>query len=143
MGSRELVASYFTACSRGDVESILGHFHDDAVIYDTNHPPVRGAARIGEFYAQVAKRWAGAVWHVDTFVDGGSDHCASEWSMWAPSARAVVRGSEHYEIRDGLIAEIRQYWTYRRESPGTGLQGLDYDADPRFWTPAREEEEDA
>ena len=138
MDSHELVDRYFAACSSGDADAVTACFHDDAVVYDTNHPPVRGAAAIGEFYAKARSRWEGAVWRVDTFVDG-PEHCASEWSMEAPSAAAVLRGSEHYEIRDGLIAEIRQYWTFRRESPATGLQGFDYEADPRFWTPTRGE----
>lgn len=134
MSTRELVESYFAACSRGDVDAIVDCFHDDATIYDTNHPPVHGAVGIGEFYAKVAQRWAGAVWHVDTFVEGDGGHCASEWSMAAPSAGAVVRGSEHYEIRDGRIAQIRQYWTYHREAPATGLRDFDYEGDPRFFT---------
>lgn len=141
MGSRELVDRYFAACSGGDAEAVTACFHDDAVVYDTNHPPVRGAAAIGEFYAKARRRWEGAVWRVDTFVGDGSGHCASEWSMEAPRAGAVVRGSEHYEIHDGRIAEIRQYWTYRRESPDTGLQGFDYDAEPRFWTPTQRNED--
>ncbi len=34
------------------------------------------------------------------------------------------RGSEHYQFRESLIAEIRQYWTFDASSPGSGL--IDY-----------------
>lgn len=140
MDRREIVERYFAACSAGDVQAVIDCFTDDAVVYDTNVPPVRGPRAIAEFFAKVRRRWEGAVWRVDTFVGDDTGHCASEWSMYAPGASAVVRGSEHYDLRDGKISEIRQYWTFRPESPETGLQGFDYDTDPRFWTPAREGE---
>ena len=43
----------------------------------------------------------------------------------------TFRGSEHYRFRDGLIDEIRQYWTYDHGRPGSALVGFDYsDIDP-------------
>ena len=38
----------------------------------------------------------------------------------------VFRGSEHYRFRDTLIDEIRQYWTFDAERPGSTLVGFDY-----------------
>ena len=38
----------------------------------------------------------------------------------------VVRGSEHYRFAEDLIEEIRQYWTYDPEQPGTGLIDFPY-----------------
>ena len=38
------------------------------------------------------------------------------------SGRAFMfRGSEHYRLDGGLIAEIRQYWTFDRERLDTGF----------------------
>ena len=36
----------------------------------------------------------------------------------------TVRGSEHYRFAGELIAEIRQYWSFDREHPGSEL--IDY-----------------
>lgn len=126
MNSRDLVDSYFAACSAGDAEQVADHFAPDAVVFDTNHAPVRGAAEIGRFYAAASVRYGGARWHVDSFVDSGGKSCASEWTMTAPSAEAVVRGSEHYEVADGRITQIRQYWTYDRENMNTELVDFTY-----------------
>lgn len=138
-----LVRAYFAACSRGDVPGVVASFTPDAVVWDTNHAPVRGAAAIGEFYARVREARRGATWHVDTYV-GDGDAAAVEWTMLVPGepgrggepgAPVAVRGSEHYAFADGRIAEIRQYWTARRDDPATGLRGFPYDEDPRFTSP--------
>jgi len=140
MDDRTLVESYFAACSTGNADEVAGHFDDDAVVYDTNHPPVRGAAQIGRFYAAAARRWGGASWHVDTFVADGSGHCASEWTMEAPAAGALVRGSEHYRTEHGRITEIRQYWTFDPDDLATQLQDYPYTADDRWWTTVPQKE---
>ena len=38
----------------------------------------------------------------------------------------VFRGSEHYRLVDGLIDEIRQYWTFDRDRLDTGLVDYPY-----------------
>jgi ketosteroid isomerase-like protein len=137
---RELVESYFRACSHGEAPSIARHFHDDAVVYDTNHSPVCGAEQIGRFYASVARRWSCASWHVDTFLADSSGAAASEWTMAAPGAGVLIRGSEHYEIRAERISQIRQYWTFDPDDPGTALRDFPYPADGRFWPPTTRED---
>ncbi|MQA87089.1 MAG: hypothetical protein GEV03_21290 [Streptosporangiales bacterium] len=129
----EIVRGYFEACNRGDPEGIARHFLDDAVVYDTNHEPIRGAAAIGAFWAKVRADWHGARWHVDTLVEGRDD-AAIEWTMIGTlrGGPATVRGSEHYRFHGDRIAEIRQYWTLDRTNPSTGLVGYPYDSDPRF-----------
>lgn len=126
MDARALVDSYFAACSAGDAAEVAVHFAPDAVLYDTNFPPVCGASNIGRFYSAVALRYGGARWHIDSFVDSGGEHCASEWTMTTPSVGAAIRGSEHYELSNGRITQIRQYWTYDRNSTGTGLVEFPY-----------------
>lgn len=139
MHERELIESYFAACSRGNAEAIASHFHDAAVVYDTNHTPVRGAEQIGRFYAGMARRWGGAVWHVDTFVTDPSGAAASEWTMEVTNDAVLIRGSEHYEIQSGRISQIRQYWTFNPDGPATALQDFPYPEDTRFWKLTRKD----
>ncbi len=122
-----LVRSYFAACGVASAEEIAAHFTEDATIYDTNHAPVVGRERIGAFWFRTRERWAGARWRVDSTIEDG-DTAAIEWSMHgvADGQPFTFRGSEHYRFRDGLIDEIRQYWTYDPNQPGSALVGFDY-----------------
>lgn len=132
MSAHQLVLDYFAACSRGDVDGVTASFCEDAVVYDTNHAPVRGAEAIGRFFARVYADKQGATWHVDTFL-GDEEHAASEWTMVDRSGDVpvAVRGSEHYAFRGGRISEVRQYWRYDPARPG-GLRDFPYDTDARF-----------
>lgn len=126
------IAAYFEACNTGDAESVATHFTESAVVFDTNVRPARGRAEIGEMWANVAARWGGARWHVDSVVESAAgDTAAIEWSMTGVDPRSqrrfVFRGSEHYRFDQSLIAEIRQYWTFDRDRLDTGLIGYDYD----------------
>lgn len=42
------IRAYFESCNSGDSAEVAAHFSPDAIIYDTNHKPVRTAAGIGE-----------------------------------------------------------------------------------------------
>jgi ketosteroid isomerase-like protein len=84
-------------------------------------------------WAAVARRWGGARWSVDTVVQSADGSAAAiEWSMTGTDPRSgrafTFRGSEHYRLDDGLIAEIRQYWTFDRDRLDTGL--VDYPYEP-------------
>ena len=124
---RDLIRSYFAACSAGDAEAVAAHFTQDATIYDTNHAPLQGREAIGKFWARIHEQWAGARWVLGAAVVEG-DAAAIEWSMHGTHENEpfVVRGSEHYSVESGLIAEIRQYWTFDPASPGSELQDYDY-----------------
>ncbi len=138
------ITGYFDACTSGDAAAVARHFTDDAVVYDTNHAPVRGAATIGRFWSRIASKWQGASWHCERLVTDG-DTAAIEWkmsgTMSAPRSDTsgaddgvplAVRGSEHYDFGphveggDRLIAEIRQYWTYDLEHPSCELVDYPY-----------------
>ena len=116
------IRSYFEACSSGSSEEVAMHFTEDAVIYDTNHSPIVTSVAIGEFWSQIYSKWDGAKWIVERVIET-LDSAAIEWRMEGEVAGAAfqIRGSEHYEFRENLIAEIRQYWTFDPESPGGGL----------------------
>lgn len=136
MSNKPLVESYFAACSRGDAADIARHFCPDAVVYDLNHDPVTTASGIGDFYTKARDRWNGASWHVNTYTET-ADSAAIEWTMRgeADGEPFLVRGSEHYQFRDGAIAQIRQYWRFDCFRPGVGLRGFPYQEDHRFRTP--------
>lgn len=121
------VRSYFASCNRGVALEVAEHFTVDARVYDINHPPVCGKNAIGEFWARTAKRWGGAVWTVDCIISEGSD-MAIEWSMEGIhiDRRFIIHGSEHYRFKGGLIDEIRQYWLFDPQYPGSGLVNYPY-----------------
>lgn len=126
------IGQYFAACSAGTSDDIAAHFTPDAVIYDTNFGPVRGATAIGRFWPMVRKRWQGAVWTVDRAFGEGS-RAVCEWTMTGVGEQGqafAFRGSDHYDLApDGRIAEVRQYWTFDPERLDSALLGYDYDGD--------------
>jgi ketosteroid isomerase-like protein len=132
------IVGYFDACTSGDGDAVASHFADDAVVYDTNHAPVRGAATIGRFWSRIAAKWQGAAWRCERLVTDG-DTAAIEWKMSGTIAADsdgdvpfAVRGSEHYDFGPPgdsggrLIAEIRQYWTFDAEHPSSELVDYPY-----------------
>jgi iron complex transport system ATP-binding protein len=130
----DIVRSYFAACTHGSAEEIAAHFTRDAVIYDTNHPPVVSAAAIGAFWERIRAKWSGAAWYVDAVVED-RHRVAIEWTMTGTTEAGpfAVRGSEHYQLADDRISEIRQYWTFDPARPGSELVGYPYDS--RFAAP--------
>lgn len=123
----ERITRYFDHCGTGTPEQIAAHFTPDAVIWDTNHAPVRTAAGIGAFWDRIRRQWEGATWTVDRVVSDG-ETAAIEWTMSGvgPAGPFRFRGSEHYDFDGDLIAEIRQYWTFDRDRLDTGLVDYPY-----------------
>ena len=132
MQPAERVRSYFEACNAGDPAALVVHFTPEAVIYDTNIPPMRGRDAIAVGWAAIAAKWGGATWAVDSMVAAADGSVAAiEWSMAGTDPRTgqpfVFRGSEHYRFAGTLIDEIRQYWTFDRERLDSGLIGYPYE----------------
>jgi hypothetical protein len=86
--------------------------------------------RIGQFWVDIREQWTGATWHVDSVIESG-ESAAIEWTMKGTIAgkEVVFHGSEHYTIAAGLIYEIRQYWSWKRNALTSGLLGYDYPAE--------------
>ena len=129
MHPSERITAYFDACTHGTAADIAAHFTVDAVVYDTNLEPFRGAEAIGAGWVRIRDHWQGARWTVDSVVSEG-DAAAIEWSMAGTDPRDgepfVFRGSEHYRFDGDLIAEIRQYWTFDPDTLDTGLRNYPY-----------------
>ena len=131
MKHRARIEAYFHACGHGSADDIASHFTAEAVVFDTNIRPMRGAETIGRSWVKVRERWQGALWTMDSLVSD-TDVAAIEWSMTGTNPEDqrpfVFRGSEHYrfETDANLIAEIRQYWTFDPVTLDAGLQDYDY-----------------
>jgi hypothetical protein len=131
-----LVRRYFEACSSGSADEISACFGTDAVIYDLNLAPVRGARACGVFWVRVRERWGGARWTIDRIIAAG-DEAACEWTMTGRhGARPVrFRGSDHYHFDGDLISEVRQYWCFDDDRLVGGLIGYPYDELPPVGSP--------
>ena len=122
--ARDVVRRYMQLCNTGDADAIAACFDVDAVIYDLNHPPVRGAEAIGSFWVKVRDRWEGATWSIVLDVTEG-DHVAMEWEMTGrrDGDDVLFRGTDIITVRGDRISEIHQYWSFHPET-GSTLIGL-------------------
>jgi ketosteroid isomerase-like protein len=109
----QVVRRYFDGCTCGDLDVLMSTLTPDVVHYflPREFPPIRGAEHLARHWRKF-KQLLDPVWAIDRIIAQGDD-VVSEWScIWTPkgtSRRVMMRGSEWYAMRDGLIAEIRAY----------------------------------
>ena len=119
------VRSYYEALNSGDAERVAAHFTPGATHWYTRRPPSVGAAEIGE-HTHLAIEHLRAHWQIEHLVEG-DDEVVIEWTMaWdhpRTGERCLDRGAEFLAFEDGLIWEIRAY--YSREGD---LMGFDHGA---------------
>jgi ketosteroid isomerase-like protein len=119
------VRSYYEALNSGDAERVAAHFTPDATHWYTRRPPSVGAQEIGE-HTHLAIEHLRAHWRIEHLVEG-ADEVVIEWTMaWdhpRSGERCLDRGAEFLAFEDGLICEIRAY--YSREGD---LVGFDHGA---------------
>jgi hypothetical protein len=108
----ETIKRYYHGCNTADAELIKSTFTEDVVHYFTHHKAIRGAQALATYWVKMQPRVNG-FWAVDHALVQG-DESVIEWTMrWTPPGQKkpqLVRGSEWYIFRDGLIAEIRAYY---------------------------------
>ena len=122
-----VVRRYFDGCTSGDVEVLKSTLAPDVIHYflPREFPPIRGAEHLARHWRKF-KQLLNPVWSIDRILAQG-DQVVTEWScIWTPketSRRVMMRGSEWYVIRDGLIAEIRAYFLHddMRDAELTGF----------------------
>jgi len=125
----DTVRRYFDACNSGLLEDFKLTLADDVVHYflPDRFAPIRGADHLARFWRKF-KQVSDTVWAVDEAIAQGN-RVVSEWSLiWTPpgsSSRLKMRGSEWYEMRSGVIAEVRAYFAYD-ESRDAELTGFPY-----------------
>ena len=124
-----VVRRYFDGCSSGDLELLLSTLAPDVVHYflPSQFPPIRGAQHLARHWRKF-KQLLNPVWAVDKIIAQG-DEVVSEWScIWTPKGtnrHIMMRGSEWYVMRAGLIAEIRAYLMHD-DTGDTELTGFPY-----------------
>jgi len=128
-GHIETVRRYFDACNSGVLEDFTPTLASDVVHYflPSRFTPIRGRDHLARFWRKF-KQVSNTVWSIDEVIAQG-DRVISEWSLiWTPpgsSSRLKMRGSEWYEMRSGVIGEIRAYFAYD-ESRDAELTGFPY-----------------
>jgi ketosteroid isomerase-like protein len=107
------VRSYYASLRAGDADAVSAHFTPDAVHWYTRRPPSVGGAQIGE-HTHLAVEHLRAEWHIESLVEG-DEEVVIEWSMlWDhpdTGERCLDRGAEFFAFRDGLISEVRAYYS--------------------------------
>lgn len=126
----ETIHTYYEGCNTADVVLMRSTFTDDVVHYFVDHSAVRGSAELANYWAKVGPKTQ-ANWQLDHALVQ-DDEAVIEWSMrWIPPATGtpeILRGSEWYLFRDGLIAEIRSYHAnhYLSDPKNRELHDFDY-----------------
>ena len=126
----DTIQAYYRGCNTQDVDLMLSTFTGDVVHYFVDHSAVRGAMALANYWAKVAPRTQ-ANWQLDHALVQESE-AVIEWSMaWVPAQtgqQELLRGSEWYLFRDGLIAEIRSYHNnyYLQDPANRELHDFDY-----------------
>ncbi len=126
----ETIKRYYDGCNTADVDLMMSTFTEDVVHYFVDHSAVHGSAGLANYWAKVAPRTQ-ANWTLDHAVVHEPE-AVIEWSMrWVPAqtgAPEVLRGSEWYVFRDGLIAEIRSYHNnfFLHDQRNRALHDFDY-----------------
>lgn len=111
-----VVLKYFDGCNSGDLDELLSTLDPDIVHYflPTQFPPIHGAEHLARYWRKF-KRGLNTLWRIDHIM-GRDDEVVSEWScLWTPegtSRDVMMRGTEWYVMRNGLIAEIRAYFLF-------------------------------
>jgi ketosteroid isomerase-like protein len=124
----EHVRSYYEALNTGDADAVARHFTDDATHYYTRLGPHEGGRTIAD-YAAFGVSQIEARWSIEDAISDG-ERVAIEWTMtWRhpeSGERRIDRGTEWFEFRDGLIAEIRAYHHGGPKNPSGDLLGFDH-----------------
>jgi len=125
----QIVRRYFDGCSSGDLQVLLDTLAPDVIHYflPREFRAIRGAEHLAKHWRKF-KQLLDPVWAIDQIIAEG-DQVVSEWScIWTPkgtSRRVMMRGSEWYVVREGLIAEIRAYLMHD-DTTDTELAGFPY-----------------
>jgi ketosteroid isomerase-like protein len=124
-----IVLKYFDGCNTGNLEDLLSTLDPDVTHYflPSQFKAIRTAQHLANYWRKF-KNLLNPVWKIDHIIAQGNE-VVSEWSCaWTPEGtdlRLIMRGSEWYVMRDGLILEVRAYFGYS-DKTNIELSGFPY-----------------
>lgn len=109
---RQVAEAYWAAECRRDLDAVLAHYHEDAVVTPPTGAPLRGHAAIAGFYVDEMRDYPGLeVGIVHEVRDG--DEAALEWEAVLidhAGVRHPFRGVNVVRVRDGKFESVRAYF---------------------------------
>jgi ketosteroid isomerase-like protein len=125
----QTVFKYYDACNSGDLDILISTFAPDVIHYflPEIHKPIRGAEHLARYWRKFQHIYK-PIWRIDHTL-AMDEEVVIEWSCaYVPRGnehRMMFRGSEWFEMRSGLIAEVRAYYQYD-ETRDCELTGFPY-----------------
>lgn len=109
---REVAESYWAAECRRDLDAVLAHYHEDAVVFPPSGPPFRGHREIATFYVDEMRDYPGLEVTIAHEVSDGAE-ASLEWEAVLvdhAGARHPFRGVNVVRVRDGKFESVRAYF---------------------------------
>jgi ketosteroid isomerase-like protein len=109
---RAVAESYWSAECARDLDAVLAHYHDDAVVTPPSGPALRGHAQIATFYVDEIRDFPGLEVDIVHDVSTGPE-AALEWEAVLTDHSGKghrFRGVNIVRVRDGKFESVRAYF---------------------------------
>lgn len=109
---REVAESYWQKECERDLEGVLHHYHEDAIVHPPSGPPFEGRASIADFYVDEMRDYPGLEVEIVHEVRDG-DEASLEWEAVLTDhdgGRHEFRGVNVVKVRDGKFVWVRAYF---------------------------------
>ncbi len=120
---REVAESYWAAECRRDLEAVLDHYHEDAVVHPPSGTPLVGREQIATFYVDEMEEYPGLEVQIVHEVSNGAE-ASLEWEAVLidhDGRRHRLRGVNVVRVREGRFEWARAYFDpamVERRDPG-------------------------
>ncbi len=125
----DTIKRYYHGCNTADFDLLKSTMTDDIIHYFVDHSAVATSDGLANYWVKVAPMTK-ARWELDHAVVQEPE-AVIEWSMlWTPPAtgqQELLRGTEWYVFRDGLISEIRSFHNNYHLHDSRNFELRDYD----------------
>lgn len=112
MTPREVAESYWAAECQRDLNAVLAHYHEDAVVQPPDGVALHGHEQIATFYAAELDEYPGLEVRIVHEV-GNGEEAALEWEavlIDRQGRRHPFRGVNVVRVRDGKFMSVRAYF---------------------------------
>lgn len=109
---REVAESYWRAECDRDLDRVLAHYHEDAVVHPPSGSPFEGRDSIANFYVDEMRDYPGLEVDIVHEIETG-DQAALEWEAALvdhDGERHEFRGVNIVKVRDGKFVWVRAYY---------------------------------